>query len=341
MTIGFLGGKFLPLHRGHMFAIMQASTMVDKLYVVLSSSVNRDSELCERDGVKFMPADVRMSWLGASVSNISNIEIINIIDDQWDADYDWEDGARKIRLAIPEKLTHVFSSESEYNSKFKKYYPEAQHIVLDESRLMVSISATDLRKHLYDHWDMLPETVRAFFVKKIVVVGTESCGKSTLVKKLASFYNTNYIHEVGKDDYCIKYKNQLTVKMFDSIAMDQYRLIEKKSLYSNKLLIIDTEAIVTQYYLNIYKDCKSNLIDEIIKAQSFDLMLYLEPDVKWIDDGLRMFSEDSKRKIENERLKKMFLSYGYNNLTFIKGSYEQRFKDSIEIINKLMKGEII
>ena len=36
MTVGFLTGKFAPLHTGHIYFISKAATMVDKLYVVLS-----------------------------------------------------------------------------------------------------------------------------------------------------------------------------------------------------------------------------------------------------------------------------------------------------------------
>ena len=35
MTVGFLTGKFAPLHTGHIYFISKAATMVDKLYVVL------------------------------------------------------------------------------------------------------------------------------------------------------------------------------------------------------------------------------------------------------------------------------------------------------------------
>jgi HTH-type transcriptional repressor of NAD biosynthesis genes len=62
----------------------------------------------------------------------------------------------------------------------------------------------------------------------VAVIGTESCGKSTLVKKLAKFYNTNYVHEVGRD-YCDKYSNQLTAEMFDLIAMEHFMLQKKQS----------------------------------------------------------------------------------------------------------------
>ena len=75
-TVGFIGGKFLPFHLGHVYVILAASNYVDELYVVLSSSKNRDKELCERDGIKYIPAEARLSWLGESLNNIENVKHI-------------------------------------------------------------------------------------------------------------------------------------------------------------------------------------------------------------------------------------------------------------------------
>ena len=207
-TVGFIGGKFLPFHLGHIYVVLAASNQVDELYVVLSSSKNRDKELCKRDGIKYIPADVRLSWIGESLNNISNVKIVHIEDDHWDADYDWEEGANLIKKAIGKPIDFVFSSENSYNDFFKKYYPDSKHVVVDDKRKTVTISATEMRKNLYDHWDKLPTCVRSYFTKKVAIIGTESCGKSTLCKKLAKFYNTNYVDEVGRN-YCERYSNQL------------------------------------------------------------------------------------------------------------------------------------
>jgi len=335
-TVGFIGGKFLPFHQGHVYAIIAASNYVDKLYVILSSSKNRDKEICDRDGIKYMPADVRLSWLGESLSNLENIEIIHIEDNQWDEDYDWEAGANMIKKAIGQPIDYVFSSENSYNELFKKYYPNAKHRVIDDKRNTVTISATKMRKNIYDNWDKLPNCVRSYFTKKIAIVGTESCGKTTLAKKLAKFYNTEYVHEVGRD-YCEKHSNLLTKKIFDQIAMKHFLLQVKKAEVSNKILFVDSEATITQYYLDMYfPGEKSTLIEEIIKLQNYDLVIFLEPDVKWVTDGFRFAGEETQRLKNNERLKKMYIERGINFVS-IKGDYNSRFVEAKLLVNKLFK----
>jgi HTH-type transcriptional regulator, transcriptional repressor of NAD biosynthesis genes len=295
-TVGFIGGKFLPFHMGHVYVTIAASNQVDELYVVLSSSENRDRELCKRDGIRYIPAQVRLSWLGDAFNNIENIKILHIEDDQWDDNYDWKQGADMIRKAIGKPIDYVFSSENSYEKYFNKYYPNSKHIVIDDTRKTIPVSATQMRKNLYSYWDKLPNCVKSYFTKKVVVIGTESCGKSTLVQKLAKFYNTNYEHEVGRD-YCDKYSNQLTSEMFNLIAMEHFLLQEKKSEESNKILFVDSDATITQYYLNMYfKNQKSPLIEEIVKLQRYDLAIFLEPDVEWISDGLRFSGEEKIRK---------------------------------------------
>ena len=335
-TVGFIGGKFLPFHLGHMYAIIEAANRVNQLYVITTSSEKRDRELCERDGIKYIPAGVRLSWLGEALGDLENVKLLNFEDDKGDKDYNWQDGAERIKKAIGAKIDFIFSSENSYEEKFKELYPEAKHVVIDDARKTVSISATELRKNLYSNWDKLPKNVRKYFTKRIALVGTESCGKTTLAKQLAKFYNTNWVHEVGRD-YCDKHGNQLTPEMFDFIGMEHFMLQEKKAEDSNRLLFVDSDAVITQYYLDMYFNGRNSpLLEEIIKLQNYDLVLYLEPDVKWVDDGLRVAGEENVRKANNERLKKM---YAERKIPFeiISGSYSERFNRARGLIDKLFE----
>lgn len=216
---------------------------------------------------------------------------------------------------------------------FAKYYPEATHIVIDSNRNTVNISATELRTNLYKHWQHLPNCVRSFFVKKIAIVGTESTGKSMLSSALAKFYNTNFIPEVGRS-YCEMYKNQLTPTMFDSIAMEHFILQEKSLPKSNKLMIVDSDAIITKYYLDMYCNQQSPLIEEIIKKQEYDLCLFLEPDVQWVADGYRFSGDDKERQANNIKLKQLYESHGVK-CVYINGNYSDRFFNARTAINKL------
>jgi HTH-type transcriptional repressor of NAD biosynthesis genes len=330
-TVGFFAGKFLPWHIGHKFAAITALGYVDKLYIVLTSDKKHDDELCVNAGCKTMPSDDRISWISNDLKDFENIAVIKIDDNnKIDAAYNWEEGARKIVVSIPETITHVFSSEHEYDAKFQILYPNAKSIIIDESRHTVPISATQIRKNISDNWEYLPPSVRQFFIKKVLITGTESVGKSVLVKKLAGVFNTNYVEEIGRL-YCKNYKNNLTVDIFDEIAIDHWQAQRKAAVLCNKIMFVDSDAIVTQYYLDMYFQTKSQFIDAIINKQNYDLIIYLEPDVKWIDDGFRFKSKQTERESLNIKLKKMYANFNCP-LSIIDGNYQERFIKSYQLI---------
>lgn len=337
-TVGFVGGKFLPFHKGHEYVISSASKQVDELYVVLTSSDVRDRELCERDGIKYIPAEIRLSWISSVLKDRPNVSVVNVKDNWRDDNYDWDKGAEMIKMAIGKPIDFIFSSEPTYNPAFARNYPGAKHIVVDEKREEVPISATEIRKDVFKHWDKLPACVKAFFTKKVAIVGTESCGKTTLTEKLAKHYGTNYVHEVGRE-YCERHNNQLTVEMFDGIGMEHFLLQKQKARESNKVMFVDSEAVITQYYLDMYFDgAHSPLLEEIIKLQDYDLVIYLEPDVKWVDDGLRFAGDEEVRKANNERLKQMYRDRGIDFVS-VNGNYDERFDKARGLVDKLLEGK--
>ena len=83
---------------------------------------------------------------------------------------------------------------------------------------------------------------------------------------------------------------------------------------------------------------RSDLIEEIIKLQDYDLVLYLEPDIKWVEDGLRFAGADEVRKLNNEKLKKMYAERGIP-FVCITGNYDERFNKARELVDDLFKNQ--
>jgi len=317
-SIGFIGGKFLPLHSGHLYVISLAKTYVDKLYVIVCYSKNQ-------------PFDhlLRQSWLGKELADIEGIEIF-AVEDTFDKDgnYQWKEGSTTIKNKIGNHIDYIFSSEQSYDEIFKKLYPTTKHIIFD--RNIIPISGTKIRENPFKYWEYIPTEVRKHFVKKIAIVGIESCGKSTMAKYLSKTFNTNYVKEVGRD-YCYDYTNKLTPELFNEIAMKHFLLQNKLSEQSNKLMFVDSEAIITQYYHIVYFGYKSKFIESIIDLQQFDLYLFLEPDVEWVNDGIRFLGNN--RDFENNILKEMLNERNIKYIT-ISGNYTDRLKQAKEIISK-------
>jgi len=227
---------------------------------------------------------------------------------------------------------YVFSSEAAYDEIFKTLYPNSKSIILDEARSLVPISATALRKNLYANWHYLPKPVKGFFVKKVLITGIESTGKSIMTNKLATYFDTQEVQEIGRD-YCVEYKNNLTPELFEEIAMKHYLKQQEMLPFCNKYLFVDSDAIVTLYYLkkyNMLKEKTNALLHSIISLQNFDYVFYLKGNTEWKEDGFRWLKEN--RNKEDAELKAM---YDLKNIKYVEitaETYNDRF---LQVINEL------
>ena len=340
MTVGHYGGKFIPFHKGHLYAITKAAAQVDKLYVLVSYHEERDRKLCAEAGLDYIDFRRRQQWIMTSTKNMPNVTVLAIEDPySEDMEYLWLEGGRRMIEAIPEKITHIFSSESEYDYWFRRIYGEdINHIVIDEAREIFPISATKIRNEgVFANWDMIPEAAKPYYTKKIAIVGVESCGKSTLTRNLSLLFGTEYVEEYGRtvSEEIGDGSSLLTEEHYKEIVFGHKHMEYQKIKKANKLLFIDSEAVVSQYYAKMYFGKELDFIEGAIQAQDYDLYLFLEPDVKWVADGYRTFNDPEVRKKTNEILKKMFDDRGIKYVT-ISGNYEERLDRAIEQITKLI-----
>ncbi|MEK3887982.1 multifunctional transcriptional regulator/nicotinamide-nucleotide adenylyltransferase/ribosylnicotinamide kinase NadR [Bacillus sp. FSL K6-3431] len=337
--VGMFGGKFLPVHLGHVNAMIIASTMVDELHIIVSYDEEYEKHYFKKSHLIPIVYKQRLRWWSQITKDMDYVYVHAIEEKQTGSFVDWEEGARKIKQSIGAEIDVIFSSEESYSPYFEKLYPLATHEIIDSQRLMVNISATKIREEgVYKHWEMIPEEVRPYFVKKVVVVGTESCGKSTLVKNLARIFNTRYVEEYGRT-YYEKFKDCVSVTMkgdYHEIAFEQKYHEKIQAERANKVLFIDTEAIVTQYYSELYVNKKQEILTSIAELQDYDLYLFLEPDVKWVDDGTRAHGEHHVREANNQRLKRMLREFKVE-FHEISGSYYDRLEQSRDLVERIMQ----
>ena len=192
--VGMYGGSFDPLHIGHIHDIIRAAAMCEELYVMISWCEGRESASKE----------LRYRWILNSTRHLPNVKIIMIEDkavskEEYNTDYYWEKGAQDIKDTIGKPIDAVFCG-SDYlgTGRFESLYcPESEVVYFD--RAEVPVSSTEIREWATAHWEYIPEVCRDHYVRKILVVGGESTGKSTLVENLALAYNTNFVREIGRD----------------------------------------------------------------------------------------------------------------------------------------------
>lgn len=331
--IGMYGGCFDPLHLGHINNILKASCMCKELHIILSYSKSRDHINYKQ----------RWQWLVEATKELENV-VIHAVEDTYTSKdaYDWVQGAQDIKSAIGETIDAVFCGDDyKGTGRFESLYPDSQIVYFERSE--ICISSTEIRKNPLKYWDYLPKCVQPYFAKKVLVIGGESTGKSTLVRNLALKYNTAYLEEVGRT-VCERAKSEEMM-----LESDFYEIMIKhkakefdKLKEANKLLFIDTDCLTTMFYANLLcenaeiQDPYCSLAKSMAAMNHYDLIIFLEPTgVEFIQDGTR--NED----IAAERHKYSYILESYYKNNFIQfekigGNYLERFENSCFLINNIL-----
>lgn len=342
-TIGVITGKFAPLHTGHIYAITEAATQVDTLYVVLSYDEKFVNNLPVYLQDK-LTLKKRLLWLKKSFSDMDHIKII-YVDETYMKIYpdgvpEWCNSVKSIlKENGVTSIDKWFSSEPEYTWWIEDNF-NCPNVVLDSERSMFNISATNIRSNPYKYWQYLPSIVRKEFLLKVVLIGEESCAKSTLTKSLAKLYNTSWVEEYGRtyceNDMCGD-ESLLSFEDYGIIASERNYQERSSESTANQLLFVDTNAFVTQYYCKLYEGKLHPLVDAYIEQEDYDLIFHMSNEVPWVDDGLRI---NSDRELTEKLFDSLLDKYDIkgDNYHKITGNYNERLNKVIGIINDLLKG---
>lgn len=291
MSLGFVVGKFYPPHRGHRHLIRTARAGCDRLVVLLPHHVSQK-----------IPGELRQAWLREIHPDCE----IHLVPDELDDDA--EAWARFTVAHLGRAPDVVFSSE-DYGPPFAAAMG-SRHVMVDRDRAAFPISGTAVRASPLDHLEWLEPCVRAYFVRRVVLIGAESTGKTTLARALARRYQTAWVPEFGREYWERKVAEGLpdgrpwmradagaappddaavafTSDEFVHIAAEQQRRENLAAREANRVLICDTNAFVTGTWQERYLGRRDARVDQIGRADRADLYLLAEPDVPFVQDGWR------------------------------------------------------
>lgn len=337
--IGVFFGKLYPPHRGHLNAIINASTQCQKLYVIISYHEKLERKLAEEVGIQPIPIALRKQWLAQELIDMEHIKV-KVLDESNISEYPngWKQWTELMKVTVGENIDEFFVGEEEYLQQLPKYFPNSHIILFDSNRNRFPISATEIRNNIYKNWDYILGSARPYFTKKVLIAGTESTGKSTLTKGLAKIYNTSWSEEVGRY-YTVKYKGgdeeYYTDEDFARISHLQVEQDFDALRHANKICFFDTDATATQYFSELYMGHKNPIVGSYINPSKYDVVFLLKPDVEWVDDGMRLNGKQEKRLELHDKLKGMYVTEGFN-VVEIDGTYNEKLNFVLDYIDKNM-----
>ncbi|MGN0574907.1 MAG: AAA family ATPase, partial [Ruminococcus sp.] len=208
-------------------------------------------------------------------------------------------------------------------------------------RSEVPISSTEIRDWATTHWDYIPDVCKPYYAKKVLIIGSESTGKSTLVQNLALAFNTNFVSEVGRDtcEYAGGEEFMNVDDLYENLIRQKLNMMDALK-HTNRVLFVDTDSITTLFYshflLSEQKEIENctKLAEAINAINDWDLVLFLEPTVAFVQDGTRSEEIASDREKYSQQIKDLL---DKNKVTYfcISGNYYERFVQAKKLLEQI------
>lgn len=333
---GLVVGKFCPLHKGHEYVISTALEQCEKVIVLSYTSEHYPG----------FNAATRERWLSQLLVDQDRLEIhvidhmvhVGVKNDAPDeahrrfcADYLFETLETTVQV--------VFTSE-DYGQGFADFLSQyftaklsnpmtVDHVMIDYYRSNFPVSGTALRAAInvgnYEVVkEMTPQCVHQSIVRKILFLGAESTGKSTIVTALARNFKTEYAREFGREFYDMRGGK---LQYEDMIRIGKGQLDIENRIVSwmepNQYLFCDTSPLTTLFYCREwFGRVPSKLTDLVWNCDHQYHKIYLcAPDFPMVQDGTRQ-DEVFRKRGHDFYLDE--LRGGGQDYTLLTGSLEER-----------------
>ena len=355
--IGIVFGSFAPLHQGHLDLIMRAKKENKGGVLVI---------VCGHDGDKgepLMPHSKRYRYVREFFADDELVAVYPINETELDIS-EYPNGWEKW-LEEFEKI-YAATTNNNINNHGRTWYVAEQDYyfylkdknedVVFVDRRTNPISGTVIRKNPIDNWNKITFPFKRVFSKNILICGTASEGKTTLVKDLVKYFNTAYSHEYARD-----YMDESNVSEWELDGMDylafldgQYRLNKKmiNSPSNRGVFFADSDSMTTRMYAEYYcKDPELKLTEQefvdiaftadvITSKCHWDKIYLLCPQGEFVDDHSRYMAcsgMTERQELFNIMCKNIKASGNWDKVVILNGGYWDNFKTIVKDVKEIMK----
>ena len=317
MTRGFVLGKFMPPHAGHVHLCDTARRLVDRLTILVCWLPDDP-----------IPGQLRLAWMRDLFPDCRVIGHDAIVPQRPEDDPDfWPIWRGIVQAAHPEPIDRLFAGEA-YGLRLAEEVGAS--FVPVGPRLHPGLSGSAVRADPWGHWPHLPAPVRPYYARTICLHGPESTGKSMLSEQLAAHFATIWTPEYGRL-HCETFGLDLDAAGLLTIAEVQQAMIAASLPQCERRLIADTDALTTAAWSIMIL---GHMPETLVMAPLADLYLLTDIDVPWEDDGMRYFPDAPRRQAFMQACREVLASAGANWVE-ISGGWEERFAKAVAAIEAL------
>lgn len=359
MKIGICFGGYCPMHRGHLDVIMTAKKQCDIVYIVVCGYDNEP-----RANEIGLNLDKRYALIKGFFKDDEQIVVLKVNDTKLGIDEsmsfsNWKIWTDEVNRQIYKENNNYDPNEAIYYVAEERYKDDLT--LLNKKFVYIErknpISGTEVRKNPIKWFSQIIKPFQCYFVKNILVIGTASEGKTTLVNDIARYFNIPKTVEYGRI-----YMEERNITDIDLIGNDFHQFISgqydeyKKAVKSSTqgITIQDTDNLVTLMYAKAYvEDPNINITNKDYQALyqhaksikdyfTWDHIFILLPNnPNFVDDGTRYMKQSSiKERHKNMvKLQELIDDFGYpqNKITYLKGGeFEKNFNKVKQYIENIL-----
>ena len=171
--------------------------------------------------------------------------------------------------------------------------------------------------------------------KRILILGPESTGKSTLAEKLARHFAEPWVPEVARE-YLEKLDRPYAYDDLLQIGKQQMRTEDELAMQANNYLFCDTDLRVIQVWSQHRFGKVDPWVLEELARRTYDLILLCAPDLPWQADPLREHPELEMRQQFFEIYKQLSQAGGIPWI-LVYGDTDKRLSTAIQTVESLKK----
>ena len=278
---GFLLGKFLPPHLGHVYLCDFARHCCDELTILVCT--------LEREPIE---GALRLAWMEELFPRC-RVRWLNEDVPQEPAEHPdfWPIWRELVARFHPEPLDLVFASEP-YGHRLAAEVG-ARFVPVDPLREVVPASGSAIRRDPFANWRWIPPPVRPHFAKTVCLFGPESTGKSTLACRLARRFETTVQPEYARV-YTEAFGTEVTAEDLHRIAAGHRAATGALLRQANRILIMDTDPLLTAVWSRMLLGRAEPGL--ALEEEAADFYLLTDVDFPWQDDGTRYFPDPRDRQ---------------------------------------------